>query len=372
MCAPSPPPAPNYIGAAQEQGTQNIKAAQTQAKLNNPNYITPYGTQTIQWGEGFNQAGYDKALEEYTKKKNEYDLAHKRWALGEEGWNQYRSAAGLAADLHNPAEWTSIIGDAFGLGGGPRGPYEGEFNLKPPKAVNRDAYVINPNQATIRQTFSPEQQAIFDQSNRIKALLGGLGEQGAISLQGVVGKPIDYSGIPAFPGDAEATREQVINAMMSRVNEDTDVSRENAHSELIAAGIRPGTKAYDNRMRAIDRSYNDARNVAFMSAGQEAQRDFGMDAERRRQAITEMLAQRQVPINEITALMSGSQVQNPFAVGGYQGGNQVAPAPTFAGMNALSNYNTDLYNAGAAGAANQQAGAMGLGSAALIAGAMMF
>jgi hypothetical protein len=175
-----------------------------------------------------------------------------------------------------------------------------------------------------------------------------------------------------MPGNAEDTRNKVINAMMSRVNEDTNVSRDNANSELIAAGIRPGSTAYDNRMRSIDRAYNDARNVAFMSAGQEAQRDFGMDEERRRQAITEMLAQRQVPINEITALMSGSQVQNPFAAPGFQGGNQIAPAPTFAGMNALSGYNTDLYNAQAGSAANQQAGLMGLGSTAILGGAMMF
>jgi hypothetical protein len=70
--------------------------------------------------------------------------------------------------------------------------------------------------------------------------------------------------------------------------------------------------------------------------------------------------------------MYGSQISNPFAAPGFQGGNQIAPAPTFAGMNALSGYNTDVFNAKAAGAANQQAGAMGLGSAALMAGAMMF
>jgi hypothetical protein len=159
--------------------------------------------------------------------------------------------------------------------------------------------------------------------------------------------------------------------MMSRVNEDTEVSRDNANSELIAAGIRPGSDAYDKRMRAIDRSYNDARNVAFMSAGQEAQRDFGMDAERRRQAIVEMLSARQTPLEEIKALMYGSQISNPFAAPGFQGGSQVQPAPTFAGMNALSGYNTDVYNSQAAAAGNQQAGLMGLGTTAIMAGAMM-
>jgi len=365
-CSPSPPPAPDYIGAAQTQGQQNIKAAQTQAKLNNPNYITPYGTSSIQWGEGFDQAGYDKAMSKYNTDNANFQKAYDIWNKGgsyEQGGSGVLDALGTIQD---PRSWLGLFGS------GERGPREGPFELTPPKKINRENFIINPNQATIRQTLSPEQQVLFDQSNRVKTLLGGLGEQGAASLQGVVGKPIDYSGIPGMPGDAEATREKVINAMMSRVNEDTDVSRENANSELIAAGIRPGSQAYDNRMRTIDRSYNDARNVAMMSGGQEASRDFGLDAERRRQAITEMLAQRQVPINEITALMSGSQVQNPFAVSGFQGGAQVAPAPTFAGMNALSGYNTDLYNAKSAAAGNQQAGAAAAGSAALMAGAMFF
>ena len=236
-----------------------------------------------------------------------------------------------------------------------------------PTLPNREDYIIgDKNQPTITQKFSPEQQAIYEQQTRVKQLLGGLGEQGARSLEGIVGRPLDFSGAPSMPGTAEATREKVINAMMARVNEDTDVARENANSQLIAAGIRPGSKAYDNSMRAIDRAYNDARNQAFLAAGTEAQRDFSLDAERRRQAITELLSQRQIPLNEITALMSGSQVQNPFAVPGYGGVQAPGAAPYFAAQNALSGYNTDVFNAGAAGAGNLQSGLFGLGSTALM------
>jgi hypothetical protein len=121
----------------------------------------------------------------------------------------------------------------------------------------------------------------------------------------------------------------------------------------------------------IDRSYNDARNQAFLASGQEATRDFGMDAERRRQAITEMLSERQIPLNEITALMSGSQVSNPFAMPGYGGVNSPNPAPYFAAQNMLSGYNTDLFNAEAAASANQQAGLMGLGGTAIMGGALL-
>lgn len=363
-CAPSPPPAPDYMGAAQQQGAANVKAIQTQGKINNPNVITPYGTQSVEWGTGFDQAGFDRATQKYNTDLANYNKAYNTWKTG----GQYEP--GLLENLPGSSMLRDIPGIGGLLGGDTRGPYEGPFDLKRPNAPTRDSFILNPNQATIRQSFSPEQQRIYDQQVRVKQLLGGLGEQGATSLQGIVGRPLDFSGIPAMPGNADGTRNKVIDAMMSRVNQDTDIARDNTNSQLIASGIRPGSKAYDDRMHLIDRGYNDARNQAFLASGQEASRDFGLDSERRRQAITEMLSQRQVPLNEITALMSGSQVQNPFSVPGYGGVGQPQAAPIFAAQNAMSGYNTDLFNAGAAGAANQQAGLMGLGSTAIMGGAI--
>lgn len=354
MCAPSAPPAPDYIGAAQQQGAENIKAARTSAKLNNPDVVNPYGTQTVTYGSGFDQARYDADLAKYNTALAQYKADIDAWNK-----NPYASTGSDPLGAFDPAGFFSS--DPVML-------------PKPvaPKKPVYDKYILgDPNRLTITQEFSPEQQAIYEQQTRVKQLLGGLGEQGATALQGVVGKPLDFSGAPGLPGSADATRNKVIDAMMARVNEDTDVAREIANSKLIAAGIRPGSTAYDNSMRSIDRAYNDARNQAFLASGQEATRDFAMDAELRRQAITELLAQRQVPLNEITALMSGSQVSNPFAVPGFGGAQPPQAAPIFAAQNALSGYNTDLYNAQAAGAANQQSGLIGLGGTALMAGAMM-
>lgn len=43
----TPPPAPDYAGAAREQGVANVEAARTTARLSNPNIIGPLGTQTV-------------------------------------------------------------------------------------------------------------------------------------------------------------------------------------------------------------------------------------------------------------------------------------------------------------------------------------
>lgn len=272
MCAPSPPPAPDYAGAAREQGAADKEAAIASSRLNNPNVINPYGTQT--WQEG------------------------------------------ATAD----------------------------------------------DRPTMTQTFSPEQQALYEQSMQTKGLLGGLGIQGAESLQGVVGKNLDFSGAPAAP-TAGGSRDDVYNAMMTRINEGTDQSRDQKNSDLIAAGIRPGTKAYQDAMFAIDRGANDARQQAIIAAGAEGQRDFSMDTQARKDAIAEILAQRQTPLNEINALMSGSQVSNPFAVPGAAQNANITPPPLYNAALQKGQYGTDVYNAGVGQQNAMMNGLFSLGSA---------
>lgn len=279
MCAPSPPPPPDYAAAATAQGAANKEAAIASSRLNNPNVVSPYGTQT------FTENGED-------------------------------------------------------------------------------------GRPTVTQTFSPEQQALFEQSLATKQQLGELGQQGATALQGIVGKDLDLSGAPAV-GSYDDTRNRVIDAMMGRADEDYAATREKANSDLIAAGIRPGTKAYADRMQQIERSHNDARQQAEIAGGNAATQAFATDTQRRKDVIAELLAQRQTPLNEVSALMSGSQVNNPFAMPGVAQNANIAPAPVFNATVAKGQYDTDLYNANAAQQGNMMNGLFSLGSAGIGAYGMM-
>jgi hypothetical protein len=218
---------------------------------------------------------------------------------------------------------------------------------------------------TLTQTFSPEQQALYQKSLESKGLLADLGTQGATALQGVVGKNLDLSGAPTGPGSYGTMRDQVIAAQMARVNEDAGRSRDQANSELIAAGIRPGTKAYDDRMNLIQRGVNDAQNVAIGNASGQATQAFQTDAQRRKDSIAEILAGRQTPLNEINALMSGSQVNNPFAVPGAAQNTNIAPPPIFGAAQAQYGAGADAYNAQQAGANSAMSGLFSLGAAGL-------
>lgn len=221
------------------------------------------------------------------------------------------------------------------------------------------------DQPTVTQTLDPAEQGLLNLGRQTQQELSGLALQGTGALKDVVGTGVNFSGLPPSPGGAGATREKVYQAMMGRVNEDIDRTKDQANSDLIAAGLRPGSKAYDDRMALIERGRTDAQMQAQLAAGQEASRDFGIDTQARKDAMAEYLTQRQVPLNEIAALMSGSQVQNPFAIPGYAQNAQVQPAPMFAATQASGNWGSDLYNAQAGMYGNRMSGLFGLGSAAM-------
>ena len=327
-CAPTPPAAPDYVGAAKDQGEANIKSAITQGKINNPNVINPYGTQTVDFGKrALDAAAYNKAQADWAAKQR----AH---------MNRYGVPIPEAAYREG---------------------------YRPP---NPNDFMVGGDQPTITQTFSPEQQAIFDKSNQTKLALSDLALRGSNVAGDVLGKNLDLTTLPARPGSAEETRNKVMDAMMARVNEDVDRKKEQVNSNLLAAGIPTSSKAYNDAMALEERNRTDARTQALLASGQEMTRDFQTDSNRRRDALAEMLTERQTPLNEITALMSGSQVQNPFAVPQYAQNAQVQPAPLFGATQQLGNWNSDLYNVNAAQAGNLQSGLFGLGGAAIQGGSM--
>jgi hypothetical protein len=81
------------------------------------------------------------------------------------------------------------------------------------------------------------------------------------------------------------------------------------------------------------------------------------------QALAQQLQLRNQPLNEITAMMSGGQIQNP-TFQGYTGAN-VAAAPVFQATQAGAQDAMARYNAAQAGANSLTSGLFGLGGAAL-------
>lgn len=235
---------------------------------------------------------------------------------------------------------------------------------------------------TVRQTLTPSAQSTLEAQQRVQRSLANLGEQGIGTAQSVLGKAfqptvgglqtqIDTSNLAQMPVNAGTTAQE---AIMSRL-EPTLTRRSNQLEQNLAnQGLTLGGEAYRNAKLDEARAQNDLLTQAALQG-------IGVDTSARAQGFNEaqntMAAQnaalqqelqrqaymRQQPLNEITGLMSGSQIQMP-QFQAYQGQNIQAPpimqAAQAQNAAALQNYGLQSANYNAA---NQ--GLYGLGGAAL-------
>ena len=141
------------------------------------------------------------------------------------------------------------------------------------------------------------------------------------------------------------------------------------YNQSQAQNFGQGTTAQNTANQAAGQNYTQNYNtMAQNNAAQQqkfnqnqAQAQFENQA--RQQALAEAIQQRQMPLNEITALMSGSQITNP-QFQSYQG-STIAPAPIAqttqnAYQGALNNYNAQVGSQNA-----NTAGLFSLGAAAV-------
>lgn len=96
------------------------------------------------------------------------------------------------------------------------------------------------------------------------------------------------------------TRDSAMEALMSRMNPQLERDQESLRTSLANQGIREGSTAYDRAMGRFGEQSNDARMQAILRSGDEQGR-----------SIQNEMMLRSAPINEITAAMSGGQVNMP-------------------------------------------------------------
>ena len=235
---------------------------------------------------------------------------------------------------------------------------------------------------TIRQTLTPTAQKTLEAQQGVELALANLGSKGAQTASTVLDKPfsfggpdvqtaLDLSNVAKMPVNAGMTGQE---AIMQRLEPSLARQRTSTETQLINQGLRPGTEAYDNAINLLGQQETDARTQAVLQGLNldigANQQGFGQALEAGKFGNTaqqQMLAQaiqgRQMPLNEITALMSGSQIQNP-QFGAYSG-STVQPAPIFAGTQAQGAFDQNNYNQQVSQANAATAGLYSLGGAAL-------
>jgi hypothetical protein len=142
---------------------------------------------------------------------------------------------------------------------------------------------------TATTSLSAGNQAIRNQTQAAQLNLGGLANQQSAFLKKYMAKPVDLSN--------DAVEKRLFELGRKRLDP-MFAERQNALDQKLAnQGIAIGSKAYDTASRQFSEGQNDAYNQLLLQGHQ--------------QGVSDILAQRNQPINEITALLSGSQISNP-------------------------------------------------------------
>jgi hypothetical protein len=205
---------------------------------------------------------------------------------------------------------------------------------------------------TSTQTLTPSGQEAQNQTEQAKVNLATLANTQSGRLNQLLGSNIDVSQAPAagttggIAGasidntDYNQARSHVEDALFQRLNPQLDRSRAAIEQKLADQGIRYGADAYRNAMGDYSREANDLRLDVIAKGAAEQQQAFAQNLQRgqfglaqqqalfnaqnlgRSQYLTEQYALRNQPINEVTALLSGSQLSRPQFLG--QSGNQIA------------------------------------------------
>lgn len=251
------------------------------------------------------------------------------------------------------------------------------------KITGPDGQVYDVPKYSQTTTLSPEQQQLYNQQTQLGSGLNNLAISQTDKLSGILGSPVNTSGLPAMAGapntattdfsaaargmaptdyskgltsDFSADRSSVEKALFDRLNPQLEKDRASLENNLTNQGFQRGTQAFTNAMDQYGRQSNDARLAVTGQGLQEQQGLYGMARDKagfgaseqqrafdqamqagqfgsgeqnrafntqmsgaqfgnqaRQQSLQEILALRNQPLNEISALRSGGQVSLPNA-----------------------------------------------------------
>lgn len=293
--------------APQAPDPAKVIPLQTQANKDMFNYALqgmransndPYGS--ISWDKtpSFDQAGYDAAMAKYQQGASS-------------GGGQPRFDYANVDENGLP----KLVESGGGTSGGP--------------APDRSAFTSY--NWTMNKTLSPGQQKLFDADMGAKQglaeLLGGLTSR----VGAATSKPLDFSSVPKLQsaGYDKRASDAFFSQGQRYLQPQQQQATQGLEARLAEQGFVPGTPAYSQAM-------SDLRKTQDMAMGDLTDRSVtrGFDVglrqaqfgnQSRAQGISELLAQRQYPLNELNSLRSGSQVQMPNLQAEYSAPGLQAP-----------------------------------------------
>jgi len=207
---------------------------------------------------------------------------------------------------------------------------------------------------TATQALSPAQQQLLDYQNQASLGLGKLAGQGLGYVENMLQTPFNTATLPSTGFNPSQTYQE---AYMQRLAPQLQQGREQLQQRLANQGIDIGSTAYDRAMMQQAQRENDLLAAATTQG-------FGVGQQARQSALQEQAYLRNEPLNTLSAVRTGAQVQGPQFVNSAQ--QATTAGPDILGA-AQMGYNAQMgdFNAKQAAQANLNQGLFSLGSSAM-------
>jgi hypothetical protein len=198
-------------------------------------------------------------------------------------------------------------------------------------------------QYSVTDTLSPEQMQLLKLSQQGDLGTAQLGLDQLGRIRESVSTPFSFAGLPSYgEADQSAAALKGEEALLSRLNPQFQRDEEAMRSRLINQGIGQGSQAYNTEMERFNQAKNDARMQAVLGGQQYGNAELASALQRRNQGIQEYTTTRNAPLNEYSALTSGTQINNPTFQTAGNGG--IAPVDYTSLVNNQYNAQLGAYN----------------------------
>jgi len=198
-------------------------------------------------------------------------------------------------------------------------------------------------------SLSPDEQRIAGYDTATRYNLGRTATQQSAKIGDYLNKSIDTQGWQPWATGHEFSestdRPTIEKAMMDSYHRTADPQNAAQEAQLAARGLSPGSQGYGTYQQGQQDAQSEAARQAYLASGSEARSNYQTAQsywdqmnQLRQGQMQESFALRNQPINEIMALLGGSQVNMPnFSPFSRQGISASSP-----GQYMASNYQNQL------------------------------
>ena len=206
----------------------------------------------------------------------------------------------------------------------------------------------------VNTTLAPAQQAMLDQQNAASLQYGEIANKQLGAVADQFSSPADFSSLGGVPQAGQEAWQNSYDALVARNQPRADRQLSAMQTQLSNQGLDAGSAAYGTAMEDYNRGQNDFGLAAQQAAMGQQTQQYNLDSAAYAQGLGSLMTERNQPLNELAALASGQQIQNPAFQG--QSNYNVGAAPIADAIYGNYQGQTNAYNQNQASDAAQRQG----------------